>query len=124
FGDPGDHGCAACAGAAAFACGDEDHVSAGERLLDLLGVVLCGTATDFGVGTCAQTTREFAAHVELHVGVAHEQRLSVGVDRDELGPAQAEIDHAVDGVDAATADADDLDHGEVVLVLAHGRPPI
>ena len=33
--------------------------------------------------------------------------------------AQAEVDHAVHGVHAATADADDLDHREVVLVLAH-----
>ena len=52
------------------------------------------------------------------------KRLGVGVDGDELDAAKAELDHAVDGVDTATADADDLDHGEVVLVLAHGRPPM
>ena len=42
------------------------------------------------------------------------ERLRVGVDGDELDPGQAGVDHAVDGVRAAAADADDLDHGEVV----------
>ena len=59
-----------------------------------------------------------AADVELHVGVAHEQRLRVGVHRDELDALQARVDHPVDGVAAAAADADDLDHREVVLRLA------
>ena len=48
-----------------------------------------------------------------------QQRLRVRVDGDELDAAEAELDHAVDGVDAAAADADDLDHGEVVLVRRH-----
>ena len=62
---------------------------------------------------------ELATDVELDVGVAHQQRLRIGVDRDELDSAQTEVDHAIDGVDAAATDADDLDHREVVLVLAH-----
>jgi flavin-binding protein dodecin len=36
--------------------------------------------------------------------------------------AEAELDHAVDGVDTAAADADDLDHGEVVVVRGHVSP--
>ena len=116
LGDARDDGRATGAGAAALARGDEDHVGAREGLLDLLGVVLGGTAADLGVGAGAEAAGELAADVELDVGVAHQQRLGVGVDRDELDPAQAELDHAVDGVDAAAADADDLDHGEVVLV--------
>ena len=47
-----------------------------------------------------------------------EQRLRVGVDRDELDALQARVDHPVDGVATAAADADDLDHREVVLRLA------
>ena len=116
LGDAGDDGRAAGAGSAALAGGDEDHVGAGEGLLDLLGVVLGGATADLGVGAGAEAAGEVAADVELDVGVAHQQRLGVGVDRDELDPAQAELDHAVDGVDAAAADADDLDDGEVVLV--------
>ena len=121
--DARDDGRAAGAGATALARGDEDHVGARERLLDLLGVVLGGATADLGVGTRAEAAGEVAADVELDVGVAHQQRLGVGVDRDELDAAQAEFDHAVDGVDAAAADADDLDDGEVVLVCRHVRPP-
>ena len=59
-----------------------------------------------------------AADVELHVGVAHEQGLRVGVHRDELDALQPGVDHPVDGVAAAAADPDDLDHRQVVLRLA------
>ncbi len=69
----------------------------------------------------AEATGELAADVELHVGVAHQQRLRVGVDGDELDALQPGVDHAVDGVDAAAADADDLDDRQVVLrVAGHG----
>ena len=38
--------------------------------------------------------------------------------------AEAEFDYAVDGGDAAAADADDLDDSEVVLVCRHDRPSV
>ena len=118
-GDVGDDRRAAGAGAAALAGGDEDHVGALEDLLDLLAVVLGGLRADVGVGAGAETTGQLAADVELDVGVAHQQRLRVGVDRDELDALETDLDHAVDGVDAAAADADDLDDGEVVLRCCH-----
>jgi hypothetical protein len=37
--------------------------------------------------------------------------LRVGVDGDELDALKALFDHPVDGIDAAAADADHLDHG-------------
>jgi hypothetical protein len=114
-----DDGSTAGARAAALAGGDEDHVRTAQGLFDLFGVILCGTPTHLGVRAGSEAAREFASDVQLDVGVAHQQRLRIGVDRDELDSAEAEVDHAVDGVDAATADADDLDHREVVLVLAH-----
>jgi hypothetical protein len=52
--------------------------------------------------------------VDLHVGVAAHQSLRVRVDRDELDAREAGVHHPVDGVRAAAADADDLDHCEVV----------
>ena len=110
---------AAGAGAAALAGGDEHHVGALEHLFDLLGVVLGGPAADLGIRAGAEPAGELAADVELDVGVAHQQRLRVGVDRDELDALEPDVDHAVDGVDAAAADADDLDHGEVVLRSRH-----
>jgi len=51
------------------------------------------------------------------VGVAHQQRLGVGVDSDELDPGQARVDHSVDRVRAAAADSDDFDHGEEISRL-------
>ena len=124
LGDPGDDRCATGAGAAALARGDEDHVGALEDLLDLLGVVLGGLLADLGVGAGAETAGQLAADVELDVGVAHQQRLRVGVDRDELDALEPDLDHPVDGVDAAAADADDLDHGEVVLRCCHVGGPL
>ncbi len=99
--------------------GDEDHVGTRQGLLDLLGVVLGGTTADLGVRAGAEAAGDLAADVELDVGVAEEQCLRVGVDRDELDPTEAELDHPVDGVDAAAADTDDLDDGEVVVVRGH-----
>jgi len=68
-------------------------------------------ATDGRVGACAETARCPRADMDLHVGVAHEERLRVRVHGDELDACKACVDHAVDGVRAAAADADDLDHG-------------
>ena len=106
------------AGAAALADGDEHHVGALQHLFDLVAVVLGGLAADLGVGPGAEPARELAPDVELHVGVAAEQRLGVGVDRDELDALQAGVDHPVDGVASAAADPDHLDQREIVLRLA------
>ena len=122
LGDLGDDRGAAGAGAAALAGGDEDHVGALEHLLDLVAVLLGGLAADLGVAAGAEAAGQLAADVELHVGVAHEQRLGVGVDGDELdalaGPASI---MRLTALHAAAADADHLDDGEVVLrVAGHG----
>ena len=70
---------------------------------------------DLGVGAGAEPAGQLLADVELELGVAHQQRLGVGVDGDELDALQPGVDHAVDGVDATPADADHLDHGQVAL---------
>ena len=55
------------------------------------------------------------------------ERLRVGVDRDELDALEVLLDHAVDGVAAAAADADDLHPGVLDAALFqlkyHGRVP-
>ena len=79
---------------------------------------------DLGVGAGAEAAGELAADVELDVGVAHQEGLGVGVDRDELDALEADLDHPVDGVDAATADAHDLDDRQVVLRCCHGGCPL
>ena len=118
-GDARDHRSASGAGATALAGRDEDHVGPAQDLLDLLGVVLGGPVADLGVGARAETPGELTADVELDVRVGHQQRLGVGVDRDELDALEADLDHPVDRVHAAAADADDLDDREVVLRCCH-----
>ena len=79
---------------------------------------------DLGVGAGAEAAGELAADVELDVGVAHEQGLGVGVDRDELDALESDLDHPVDGVDPTATDAHDLDDGQVVLCCCHGGLPL
>ena len=55
--------------------------------------------------------------VDFDVGVAHQERLRVGIDGDELDARKASVDHPVDGIRAAAADTDDLDHSQVVARL-------
>jgi hypothetical protein len=51
-----------------------------------------------------------------------QQRLRVGVDRDELDACDARVDHPVDGVRPAAADSDDFQDCEVVTGFAsHSR---
>ena len=75
------------AGAAALARRDEHHVRALERLLDVVTRLRRRALADVGVGARAQALRQFVADVELDVGVAHLQRLRVGVGGDELHAA-------------------------------------
>ena len=89
---------------------------------DITVLTFGGLATDLGVGAGTETAGRVPSDVEFDVGVAHQQRLRVGVDRDELNAFEALLDHPVDGVDAAAADTDHLDHSEVVMRGGHVRP--
>ena len=124
LGDAGHDGSAAGAGSAPLARGHENHVRTGEGLFDFFGMVFGCPAAYLRVGAGAETSREFPSDVELDVGVAHQERLGVCVDGDELDSTQAKFDHPVHGVDAATADAHNFDDCEVVLVGCHVRPPL
>jgi hypothetical protein len=73
-----------------------------------------GGAPHLGIGAGAEAARRLRANVDLDVGVAHQQRLRVRVHGDELDAGEAGLDHAIDGIRAAAADADDLDDSEVV----------
>ena len=111
--DPRDDRRRAGAGAAALAGGDEDHVRAAQRALDLVVAVLGGAAADLRVGARAEALGELAADVDLRRRVAHLELLDVGVDRDEVDLRDAGVHHPVERVQAGAADADDADHGEV-----------
>jgi len=110
----GDDRGAAGSRAAALAGGDEDHVRALQRFLQLVAALLRRRLSHGRIRAGAETARRRRADVNLHVGVAHHQRLRVGVHRDELDTREPGVDHPVDGVRAAAAHADDSDQGEVV----------
>ena len=120
----GDDGCRAGARAAPLAGGDEDHVRALQCLLELVPALLRGGATNVRVGPGAEAVRPLRTDLELDVAVAHQQRLRVGVHRDELDAPEARVDHSVDGVRAAAAHADDLDHCEVVTAWLVARSQV
>ena len=108
-GQRGDDGRGSGAGASAEAGGDEDHVGAFEGLDDLLGVFEGGLAADVGIGSGAEAAGELGAELELDRSLRELERLAVGVGDDELDAFDAGADHAIDGVAASAADADDLD---------------
>lgn len=105
--------------AAAAAGGDKHHVGTAQQLFDLVLGVLGGLTADLRIGAGAQPAGGVAADVEFDVGIAHQQRLGVGVDRDEFHAFEALLDHSVDGVDTATTDTHDLDDGQVVVRGGH-----
>ena len=78
----------------------------------LLGALFGGALRRLRVAARAQAAGELLADADAVRRLGLAERLRVGVDGDELDAAHARLDHAVDGVAAAAADADDLDLGE------------
>ena len=113
-GDLGDDRRGAGAGPTTHAGGDEDHVRVLERLGDLLRVLLGGALADARVAAGAEAARDLVADADLVGRIRLEQRLRVGVDRDELDAHQLRADHPVDGVAASAAHADHADEREVL----------
>ena len=64
-------------GAATLAGGDEDHVGALERLLQLVATLLRRCVADLGVRPRAETPRRLRADVDLDVGVGVEECLRI-----------------------------------------------
>ena len=108
------HGGRAGAGAAAHTGGDKDHLGAFQRVGDLVLALFGGALADLGVRTGAAALGELGAQLDLLRSFGVEQRLLIGVHRNELDPGQAGLHHAVHSVTAAAAYADDLDIGHIL----------
>src|SRR5439155_18219276 len=80
-----------------------------DRLLEPVTVLVGGTATDLGVAARAQAAGERLADPDAVRGHRSAERLGIGVARDEIDVARPGTDHRVDGVAAASPDADDAD---------------
>ena len=122
--DLGDDRGGAGTGAAALAGGDEDHVGLHQGLFDLGAVVLGGLTADLGVAAGAEALGQLATDVEFEIGFAHQQGLGVSVGRDEFDVAKSRGDHAIHCVHAASTDADDFDHGVVIVLIETHELPL
>jgi hypothetical protein len=118
-----DYGCSARSSAAAEARGNEDHVGAFERFNDLLRVFKRSAPAHVRVCSGAKTGGETHTELQLHRRLAELERLHFGVGGDELDAFHLGLDHAIDGIAAAAADANDLDaratRGLFVILNAH-----
>ena len=117
LGDLGDHRRGTGTGATALAGGDEDHVGALQRLLDVVAALGGGAGADLGVAARPEAAGQLLADRELDVGFAGAQRLGIGVDGEELDALEPGVDHPRDRVGAAAAGADDLDHRQITRSL-------
>ena len=105
----GDDRRSAGAGAAAHAGGDEAHVRAFERALDLVERLFGGGAADLGPRAGAEALGDLEAELDAAVGGRGVERLGVGVGDDEVDALDVGAHHVGDGVAAGAADADDAD---------------
>ena len=62
----------------------------------------------FGIRACALSLGDFVADVDFDRGIRALQRLDVRIDRDEGYTAYVALDHAVDRIVSASANADHL----------------
>ena len=88
---------------------DEDHVGAGQGLLEELPVLARGAAADLGVGAGAEPAGELGAELDLDLGRRRAERLRVGVGHRERHAGEARADHPVHGVRPAASEPDDPD---------------
>src|SRR5439155_8797594 len=117
-----NHRRGARARAAAKPRGHEHHVGAVERLDDLLGVLERRLPADVRIGARAQAFRQLAADLQLDRGGILPERLQIGVGDDELDALEAHVDHAVDGVAPAAANADHFDARARAALLFEAQP--
>ena len=88
----------------------EEHVRAGDHLLDAAAVLLRGLAPHFRIGARAQALGDARAQLQRRLGEVPLERLGVGVHGDELNALHPVVDHVVHGVPAAATDPHHLDH--------------
>jgi len=82
-----------------------------DRPHHLIPILFDRLPTDLRPRAGAEPARQLLPDLDLDVGAGVEERLRVGVHRDELDPLELLLNHAVDRVAAAAADPDDLHPG-------------
>ena len=116
-GDLGHDGSRARTRASTHTGGDKYQIRALDRLSDLLTAFLRGTAAHIRNRARAKTLSQFFTDLNGGAGLAHGQRLTIGIDGDKFHTLQARVHHAVDCVIACAAAADYLDRSKALLIL-------
>ena len=115
--DLGHHRRRAGAGATAHARGDEQHVAALDQLDDAIAILHRRLAADLRIGAGAESLGDVAADLQRGLDLRGLQRLRIGVDADEVHAFDPAGHHVRDGVAAAAAHADDLDHSALAVCV-------
>ena len=116
-GNTGNHGSRTGAGAAAHACGDIYHIGTAQHRGDLIFAFLRCLFALHGVAAGTLPAGQLIADVQLVRGIGKTQGLIIGINRDKFHAAHAGLDHAVDGISAAAADAQYLDRSHFFVIV-------
>ncbi len=123
----GDHGGASGAGAAAESGGDEHHVRALNRVVNLLLTFEGGLLADLRERPRTAAARLLFSHQNLRIRLDLDEVLNVRVRGDQRRPVNSLFGHSIDRVSTATATPDDGDVGleflEYVLQFLVGHRP-
>ena len=106
--DLSDYGSRARSCAAAHTCGNEYHICACERRLDLVKRLLSRSCTDAGVSACAKALGYLITDNHLLECERILKCLSVGIDSNKINTANVRGDHTVNCVVTAAAYANYL----------------
>ena len=115
--DLGHHGRGTGARPTAHTGGDEQHVRAFDHFDDAIAIFHRRLTADFRIRARAQALGDIAADLQTDFHLRMLQRLSIRIEADEIDAFDPGRDHVRHGVAAATAHANDLDHGTLVLCI-------
>ena len=80
-------------------------------------MILCGLSTLLRVRASAESAAGLIGQGDFHVGVGAQKILRIGIYRHKFNILQSLGNHAIDGITAGTADANNLDVGLVVELI-------
>src|SRR5690606_36337688 len=101
--------------------GNENHVRAGEMIIDHIPALFDGSATNLGVRTSAKTFGHTNTELNDPLRLGQGQSLSVRIGNDEIHAIKAGLDHVVNGVTATTANTENGDAGLELLDIRDGQ---
>ena len=115
MGQVSNDGSRAGAGAAAHAGGDEDHISAFQRLGNGSPGLLGRLLADLRLGTCAHAAGELLTDLDLILANGLIQVLLIRVDNDEIHTAHTGFDHTINNIVAGAADTNHFNFNNAIL---------